>query len=320
MSDAYRGGRTDEERNRRDAGRQGGDGDRWTGRGGEGRSFYEDTQGYGAGRFGRDEYGGGAGGYEEGAYGGSAQRGYGDQGRYGGQGYGGQGYGGQGDRNQGYGGEGSTGRSYGGYGGQGWRGSEGGDAQAWRREQGYGGQGGYGGQASGGGYGQQRYGGQQGQGGQNRGFAGGNPQVEATSDGDAQRGWRSMFGGDQGRMGEHRGRGPKNYSRSDDRIREDVNDRLSDDSWLDASEIEVEVKSGEITLTGTVQSREDKRRAEDLAEQVSGAKHVQNNLRVQPSGQNASNEMHVRTGQTTGATTNGGQGSTSRTSGTAGNA
>ena len=86
---------------------------------------------------------------------------------------------------------------------------------------------------------------------------------------------------DEQRSGQHRGRGPKGYTRSDDRIREDVNDRLSDDPFVDASEIEVMVSSCEVTLTGTVDSREAKRRAEDVAEQVSGVKHVQNNIRVQ---------------------------------------
>ncbi len=81
-------------------------------------------------------------------------------------------------------------------------------------------------------------------------------------------------------QGAHRGKGPKGYTRADDRIREDVNDRLSDDSFLDASEIEVAVEKAEVTLSGTIDSREDKRRAEDIAEAVSGVKHVQNNLRV----------------------------------------
>jgi osmotically-inducible protein OsmY len=79
----------------------------------------------------------------------------------------------------------------------------------------------------------------------------------------------------------HRGKGPKNYRRSDDRIREDVSDKLADDHWLDASDIEVNASSGEVILTGTVKSRDDKRRAEQLAEQVSGVDNVQNNLRVQ---------------------------------------
>lgn len=85
-----------------------------------------------------------------------------------------------------------------------------------------------------------------------------------------------------GNEGEHRGRGPKGYRRSDDRIREDINDRLTDDAWLDASDIDVEVKDGEVTLSGTVRSRDDKRRAENIAESVSGVTHAQNNLRQAP--------------------------------------
>jgi BON domain len=60
-----------------------------------------------------------------------------------------------------------------------------------------------------------------------------------------------------------------------------VNDRLSDDPFVDGSEVEVSVSSCEVTLSGTVDSREAKRWAEDTAEQVSGVRHVQNNLRVQ---------------------------------------
>ena len=78
----------------------------------------------------------------------------------------------------------------------------------------------------------------------------------------------------------HRGKGPKGYKRSDARIVEDVNDRLSDDAYLDASDVEVAVKDGEVTLNGYVPDRRSKRRAEDLAEHVSGVGHVQNNLRV----------------------------------------
>jgi hypothetical protein len=79
---------------------------------------------------------------------------------------------------------------------------------------------------------------------------------------------------------QYRGRGPKGYMRSDDRIREDVNDRLTDAPTIDASEIEVAVSGGEVTLTGFVFSRDQRRRAEDVAETVSGVTHVQNNLRV----------------------------------------
>jgi osmotically-inducible protein OsmY len=80
----------------------------------------------------------------------------------------------------------------------------------------------------------------------------------------------------------HRGIGPKGYRRSDERINEEVHERLTDDPWLDASNIEVEVKDGEVTLTGHVDNREAKHRAERLVEDLSGVRHVQNNLRVNP--------------------------------------
>lgn len=88
---------------------------------------------------------------------------------------------------------------------------------------------------------------------------------------------------------DHRGRGPKGYSRSDDRILQDVSDTLADDSMLDAREISVNVSAGEVTLDGAVDSRFAKRRAEDCADRVSGVTHVQNNLRVRttPAGEGA---------------------------------
>jgi BON domain len=81
---------------------------------------------------------------------------------------------------------------------------------------------------------------------------------------------------------DHRGRGPKGWRRSDQRIAKDVNDHLTDDPDVDASDIEVRVEDGEVTLSGTVDSRFARRRAEDLTEDVRGVGHVQNNLRVQP--------------------------------------
>src|SRR5919205_2651124 len=104
---------------------------------------------------------------------------------------------------------------------------------------------------------------------------------------------RDRFGGAReaygpGRGVSHRGKGPKGYTRSDERIREDVADCMWLNSWLDASDIDVTVTNGEVTLTGTVRSREEKRRAEDIAESVPGVRHVQNNLRVgQSSGTSA---------------------------------
>ena len=74
------------------------------------------------------------------------------------------------------------------------------------------------------------------------------------------------------------------YQRPDERILEDVSDRLTDDPHVDASEIEVRVENREVTLNGTVASRFEKRHAEDVAESVPGVAHVQNNLRVQQAG------------------------------------
>jgi osmotically-inducible protein OsmY len=109
--------------------------------------------------------------------------------------------------------------------------------------------------------------------------------------GDTVRSWFSDEDDERGRG--YRGRGPKGYTRSDDRIREDVCDRLTDDPRIDASDVEISVSNGEVTLSGTVDSRQAKRRAEDTAEEISGVKDVQNNLRVQ--------EFSGRAG-TTGAT------------------
>jgi hypothetical protein len=76
------------------------------------------------------------------------------------------------------------------------------------------------------------------------------------------------------------GRGPKDYQRSDERIREEICDRMTDDDSLDATDITIQVKQCEVTLAGSVTDREQKRRAEDMAEGVSGVREVTNNIRV----------------------------------------
>jgi len=100
----------------------------------------------------------------------------------------------------------------------------------------------------------------------------------------SQQGWA---GGQQTRPGEgsqqrgqHFGRGPKGWQRSDERIREEINERLTDHPDVDASDIDVEVKNGEVTLKGTVDSRDSKRTAEDIAYGVSGVRDVHVQLRV----------------------------------------
>lgn len=116
-------------------------------------------------------------------------------------------------------------------------------------------------------------------------------------DDDAQRRRRV----DDQASGGYRGRGPKGYHRSEQRIREDVCDRLSEDDWLDASDIDVKVQGEEVILTGSVHSREDKRRAEDLIEVISGVRNVENRLRVEH-GESASSSGTI--GNTSSSTSN----------------
>jgi osmotically-inducible protein OsmY len=90
----------------------------------------------------------------------------------------------------------------------------------------------------------------------------------------------SAFGRRRREQGPFVGKGPKGYRRSDERIKENVSDELMDHPEIDASEIEVEVQNGEVTLKGEVRSRYEKRLAEDCVEQCSGVSDVTNQLKV----------------------------------------
>ena len=85
--------------------------------------------------------------------------------------------------------------------------------------------------------------------------------------------------------GPYVGLGPQNYTRSDERIREDIHDRLTRHGRLDARNIRVDVNNGIVTLDGMVNTRRDKRLAEDLADDVMGVIDVNNHLRVNRQGQ-----------------------------------
>lgn len=103
---------------------------------------------------------------------------------------------------------------------------------------------------------------------------------QARTDRDRGGWWGERDSGDVEPRPSYRGRGPKNYQRSDERIREDVCERLERDDRVDASDLEVLVDGGIVTMSGTVQDREMKRRAEDLAESCGGVRDVQNQIRV----------------------------------------
>ena len=96
---------------------------------------------------------------------------------------------------------------------------------------------------------------------------------------------RERSGGRFGRQDEsagmHSGKGPKGYRRSDERIQEEISDRLTADGQIDATEITISVRQGEVTLEGTVPERSMKRAAEDLAEEIIGVHEVNNRLRIE---------------------------------------
>ncbi len=86
-----------------------------------------------------------------------------------------------------------------------------------------------------------------------------------------------------GEAGPHAGIGPRNYRRPDERIVEDVIERLTRHSLIDASDINVTAHDGIVTLTGTVEDRNMKRVADDEANSVWGVKDVHNEIRIKSS-------------------------------------
>jgi osmotically-inducible protein OsmY len=77
---------------------------------------------------------------------------------------------------------------------------------------------------------------------------------------------------------DHRGRGPKGYVRSDQRVHELICERLTDDPNIDASEVTIAVQDGEVTLTGTVDDRGTKYEIEEVVDSVHGVQDIHNQL------------------------------------------
>jgi hypothetical protein len=102
---------------------------------------------------------------------------------------------------------------------------------------------------------------------------------------DQNRTYGSVYGNHAGHsqineMPNHKGKGPRNYRRSDERIQEDIHDRLSRDWSLDSSDIEVSVKEGVVHLHGKVTDRSVKYRIEDITESVAGVRDIENKIRI----------------------------------------
>ena len=122
------------------------------------------------------------------------------------------------------------------------------------------------------------------------GYGGNSRYPSATSSGTTGEGrWRgestgtSSYGGWRYESGTFAGRGPRSYQRSDDRVREDVNERLTADPRIDASDIDVRVQNGEVTLSGTVCDRRTRRMAEEIVEDLPGVRDVRVELKVDTS-------------------------------------
>lgn len=92
---------------------------------------------------------------------------------------------------------------------------------------------------------------------------------------------RDLRGEDTGARGSFQGLGPRGYERSDERLKELICERLTDDPRIDASDLCVDVSQRVVKLSGTVQDRRTKYEVEELVESCGGVKDIDNQLRVQ---------------------------------------
>lgn len=70
------------------------------------------------------------------------------------------------------------------------------------------------------------------------------------------------------------------YQRSDDRLREDISERLMQARYIDSSDVTVAVSGAKVVLEGTVPERRMKHAIEDLADACPGVQDIENKIRV----------------------------------------
>lgn len=80
--------------------------------------------------------------------------------------------------------------------------------------------------------------------------------------------------------GRYFGRGPRNYRRSDERVSEDIHERLTAHPEIDATDVEIEVQGGVVTVTGAVEDRWTRHRVEDVIDEILGVREIDNRLRI----------------------------------------
>lgn len=116
--------------------------------------------------------------------------------------------------------------------------------------------------------------------GQQRGDSGG---MQSSQRGGSP--WSAVWhSGYRGAQSSGQGRAPKGYTRSDDRIKEDICERLMSHPYADASDVSIEVNGGIVTLEGSVKARHIKHEIENVAESCMGVKDIENHIRVAQGG------------------------------------
>jgi hypothetical protein len=74
--------------------------------------------------------------------------------------------------------------------------------------------------------------------------------------------------------------GPKGYQRSDERLREDISERLMQARYIDSSDVTVQVSAAKVVLEGTVPERRMKHAIEDVVDACPGVQDIENRIRV----------------------------------------
>jgi osmotically-inducible protein OsmY len=75
--------------------------------------------------------------------------------------------------------------------------------------------------------------------------------------------------------------GPRARRKSDESLRQEIREILTADPELEATDIEVEVEGGAVTLRGAVVDPDARLLAEELVESLAGVREVHNRLRVE---------------------------------------
>lgn len=78
----------------------------------------------------------------------------------------------------------------------------------------------------------------------------------------------------------NKGKGPKNYKRSDARICEDICEKLSESPYINAENIEVTVENGTVFLSGAVDSKRAKLFVQDIADGTNGVYEIINRIEI----------------------------------------